>query len=116
MKNVLVLGGGIAGIAAAYEISKRLPDSSVTLIEKSNDMGGMLQAIKVGPHQEYMDIFYHHIFDRDTNFLEMVKIIDKEDRIVWTDATTAFYSDGNFYKLTSPQDILFFPLLSIIQR
>src|SRR3954464_9604292 len=40
--RVLVLGGGIAGLAAAAEISKKLP---VTLIEATNRLGGRIHTI-----------------------------------------------------------------------
>src|SRR5262245_8555755 len=41
-RRVLVLGGGIAGLAAAAEISKKLP---VTLLEATNRLGGRIHTI-----------------------------------------------------------------------
>lgn len=41
--GVVVIGGGIAGLAAAYRLSTMLPGQSVTLIERDTRLGGKLQ-------------------------------------------------------------------------
>jgi protoporphyrinogen oxidase len=112
--NVLIFGAGMAGIAAAYEISKKLPDARITVIEKAETIGGMLQSVRAG--NENLDIFYHHVFEKDKNFLKMVREIGTQDSLVWKTATTAFFDSKKFYNLTSPIDMLFFPLLSVRQR
>lgn len=40
MKRVAVIGGGIAGLASAYELRRRLPDASVVVHEASDRFGG----------------------------------------------------------------------------
>lgn len=41
--KILVLGGGISGLSALWHLSKLLPDAEVTLLEKSNRLGGWIQ-------------------------------------------------------------------------
>jgi oxygen-dependent protoporphyrinogen oxidase len=41
MKRVLIIGGGITGLAAAYRL-EQLPDVQVTLVEKETRLGGKL--------------------------------------------------------------------------
>jgi oxygen-dependent protoporphyrinogen oxidase len=55
MKNILIVGGGIAGLSAAYYASKELalskvegiPDAHITLIESSNRWGGKITTDRV---------------------------------------------------------------------
>ncbi|MFN8492935.1 MAG: protoporphyrinogen oxidase [Caldilineaceae bacterium] len=42
MKNALIIGGGITGLAAAYRLQILAPDISIILIEQDNRLGGKL--------------------------------------------------------------------------
>lgn len=46
-KRVMIIGGGISGLAAAWELAKR-PDVSVSVLEASDDFGGKLQTRPFG--------------------------------------------------------------------
>jgi L-2-hydroxyglutarate oxidase len=37
--NILVIGGGIVGLATAYKLSERYPDSTITVLEKESGVG-----------------------------------------------------------------------------
>ncbi len=57
-KKVIILGGGLAGLAAGFELTKNKFD--VTVIEKWSEVGGLARTIKVGdfkfdtgPHRWY---------------------------------------------------------------
>lgn len=43
-KNVAVVGGGITGLAAAYNLTKVLPNAKVTLFEAKKKLGGWLDS------------------------------------------------------------------------
>ncbi len=43
-KNVAVVGGGITGLAAAYNLTKALPNAKVTLFEAKKKLGGWLDS------------------------------------------------------------------------
>jgi protoporphyrinogen oxidase len=43
-KKVAVLGGGITGLAAAYELARTIPHASITVYEKSERLGGWLNS------------------------------------------------------------------------
>ena len=43
-KKIAVLGGGISGLTAAYELALTIPKASVTLYEKSGRLGGWLES------------------------------------------------------------------------
>ena len=42
MTSIIIVGGGIAGLSAAFYASKQIPDANITLIESSNRWGGKI--------------------------------------------------------------------------
>jgi len=42
VKNALIIGGGITGLAAAYRLQTIAPEVSITLVEQDNRLGGKL--------------------------------------------------------------------------
>lgn len=52
MKKVVIIGGGITGLAAAYELKKKIKENNlaveVVLIEKEKKLGGVFATEKVG--------------------------------------------------------------------
>jgi protoporphyrinogen oxidase len=104
--DVVVLGAGIAGLSAAYEFGKK--GKKVLVLEKSPEAGGALHATKVKSF--YVDDFYHHIFPRDKLTIKMCEELNV--KIDWGYITTAFFENKKFYRLTKPQDLLFFKPLS----
>jgi protoporphyrinogen/coproporphyrinogen III oxidase len=48
MTSVAVVGGGIAGLAAAYRLRRLLgPDAAITIIEQSDRLGGKLRTVEL---------------------------------------------------------------------
>ncbi|KAG8993383.1 oxygen-dependent protoporphyrinogen oxidase [Tulasnella sp. JGI-2019a] len=47
-KHVAILGGGITGLTAAFHLARRLPKTSrITLVEKSNRLGGWIKSAPI---------------------------------------------------------------------
>src|SRR5512141_636624 len=42
MNRIVIIGGGIAGLSAAYYATKKSPDAQITLLESSNRWGGKI--------------------------------------------------------------------------
>ncbi|MEK7277954.1 MAG: protoporphyrinogen oxidase, partial [Chloroflexota bacterium] len=42
VRNVVIIGGGISGLAAAHRLARLAPDASITLIEADNRLGGKI--------------------------------------------------------------------------
>src|SRR5215211_5768721 len=45
--EIVIIGGGIAGLSAAYYATKKVPDAQITLIESSNRWGGKITTDRV---------------------------------------------------------------------
>jgi protoporphyrinogen oxidase len=64
--HVLVLGAGLAGLAAADELTRA--GLSVTVLEKEQAVGGLAQSFRVGPY--WLDHGPHRFFSRDAGLVE----------------------------------------------
>jgi protoporphyrinogen oxidase len=107
-----ILGGGALGLAAAHELTKA--GYSVTVIEKSNEKGGLAGCIKIG--DSFIERFYHHFFLSDHAMLDLVKELNLEKELLWLESKMSFYSGGKVYAFGTPVSILQFSALSFINR
>ena len=73
MKKVLIIGAGPAGITAGYELLKRSADYDVTILEATNEIGGISRTVRYKGNR--MDIGGHRFFSKDervTNWWESI--------------------------------------------
>ena len=63
MKDVIIIGAGPAGITAAYELLKKSNGYNVTILEESNEIGGISRNVKYNGNR--MDIGGHRFFSKD---------------------------------------------------
>lgn len=63
MKRVVIIGAGPAGLTAARELTKKMPEYSVTILEESNDIGGISKTVKYNGNR--MDMGGHRFFSKD---------------------------------------------------
>lgn len=110
--QVTIVGAGFTGLTIAYELVKQGID--VTILEAENEIGGLAAAFEV--EGEKLDRFYHHWF---TNDLEVIKLIDElnlQDHVKINPTSTGVYYANNFFKLSTPWDLLNFTPLSFFDR
>jgi len=109
MSKIVIIGGGLAGLAAAYRLASH---HQVTVIEKDEILGGMLQSYHINDY--YIEKFYHHFFSGDNELSELIDELGLADQVVWLKGTTGYYREGRAYPMNTPLEILKFPPLSII--
>lgn len=110
--NIVVIGGGFTGLSAAYELAKA--GHSVTVLESEGEIGGLASAFNVGG--ERLDRFYHHWFTNDLEVMGLIKELGIDDRVEINPTNTGIYYANNFFKLSTPWDLLNFSPLSFFDR
>lgn len=110
--QVIVIGGGFTGLVAAYELVKK--GISVTVLESELEIGGLAAAFDV--NGEKLDRFYHHWFTNDLEVMGLIDELDLQDRVEVNPTNTGVYYANNFFKLSTPWDLLNFTPLSFFDR
>ena len=110
--RVGVIGGGYAGLTAAYELQKQ--GYAVTVLEKYGTWGGQAATLPLlGTRIEY---FYHHLFGSDTHILGLMEELGIGDRLRWIESKVGFFYDGQIYDFVTPFDLLRFKPLNPVNR
>lgn len=110
--QVVVIGGGFTGLVAAYELVKK--GVSVTVLESEPEIGGLAAAFDV--NGEKLDRFYHHWFTNDLEVMGLIDELGLQDRVEVNPTNTGVYYANNFFKLSTPWDLLNFTPLSFFDR
>lgn len=67
MKRIIIIGGGPAGLTAAYELSKHTDKYNVVVLEESNTLGGISKTVNHAGNR--MDIGGHRFFTKDEEIM-----------------------------------------------
>jgi len=111
-KSLLIIGGGITGLAAAFLAAKA--HHKVTLIEASDRFGGLLKTFPIGGTK--LEHFYHHFFTHDLELRWLLKELYLQDEIFYRKATMGIYRNQNIFDFNSPQDLLAFNAIPLVDR
>lgn len=110
--QVVIVGGGFTGLVAAYELVKR--GVAVTVLEAESEIGGLASAFEVGG--EKLDRFYHHWFTNDIEVMGIIHELGLTARVDVNPTNTGVYYANNFFKLSTPWDLLNFTPLGFLDR
>ena len=111
--DVVVVGGGFTGLAAAYELSRQ--GKRVRVVESDFTPGGMAGTFPFadGIHIEK---FYHHWFNSDVYVRRMLEEVGLVGDVITVPSRTGMYFQGRLWRLSTPMDLLRFNALSFIGR
>lgn len=110
--QVTIVGGGFTGLTAAYELLKQ--GIKVTVLEAEPEIGGLAAAFDVGG--EKLDRFYHHWFTNDLEVMGLIDELGLNERVEINPTNTGVYYANNFFKLSTPWDLLNFTPLGFTDR
>ena len=110
--RVGIIGGGIAGLAAAYYLQKT--GAEVELFEASASFGGLGASFRHDGHD--LDRFYHVILPSDNHLLELCEELGVRHQVYWRKASLGFLYRKCLYSLRSPLDLLRFRAVPMWDR
>lgn|SRR5574337_852329 len=110
--EITIIGGGFTGLTAAYELAKS--GVKVTVLESEPELGGLAAAFDVGG--EKLDRFYHHWFTNDLEVMSLIEELGLQNRVEISPTNTGVYYANNFFKLSTPWDLLNFTPLKFFDR
>jgi protoporphyrinogen oxidase len=111
-KTVVVIGAGMAGLVAAYELIKR--DFRVTVVESSDRLGGLAGSFPLG--QTPVEKYYHFICRGDGDLVELINELGIEGQLHWRAASTSVFLQGRMFNFNAPFDLLKFTPVPFSQR
>lgn len=112
-KKILVVGGGLTGLTAAWRLAAD-KNLAVTLVESSAQLGGLAGGFPLAGTS--LEKTYHHLFLTDTAILELVKELGLQDKLMWCDSSVGIFRDGKIHAFKTPLDLLRFAPCSFLGR
>ena len=110
--HVAVIGGGFCGLAAAYELGRR--GVRATVLERDTEVGGLAGNFPAGGTR--LEKFYHHWFTNDVHVMNLIAELGQSDQVLTRPTRTGTYYAHDFFKLSTPLDLLRFSPLPFFDR
>ena len=107
-----IVGGGIAGLAAAYRLQRQ--GYEVQVFEATDEVGG-LAAVYETPGDD-IEKFYHHLSKSEETIVDLAEELGLGDRVEWRIGTNGYYVDGVAHPLNTPWEILAYPHMSLYDK
>jgi protoporphyrinogen oxidase len=104
--RVIVVGGGLAGMASAAELARL--GHRVTVFEASGELGGVARSFQM--HGARYPVAYHHILASDATLLRYLRQLGLGHHVRWSRPGVALRRQGRSYDLSRPADLLRFPM------
>lgn len=112
--KVLILGGGLAGLAAANKLLDQ-KNFEITILEKAPFWGGLASSFRI-PDGDLIPRFNHHIIRANKTTLKYLKRYDLLGNNTWKRINMGVAWKGKVYNINKPWKYLFFPYLNFWEK
>ncbi len=114
MLDIGIIGAGVAGLAAAYDLTRQ--GHRVTVYEARPYVGGLAAGFRDEAWDWSLERFYHHWFASDRGIIQFIHELGLSDRLFFPRPITSIYYQGTVYPLDSPRRVLAFRVLPLLDR
>ena len=111
-KKIAIIGAGFTGLTAGFRLQQS--GHEVTVFEKKGHPGGMSGGFREKAWEWTLDEYYHHWFTNDERVLGLAQELGYKTII--QKPVTSVYVEEKFYQFDSPQSILLFPKLPLLDK
>lgn len=111
--NVVVIGAGATGLAAAYFLAKA--GHEVTVLEAGDKAGGLLSTFDIGDGVR-LEYFYHHFFTHDGEINWLLDQLQLREQVSFLPTTMGMYRDGQVHDFNGIVDLLKFSAIPFMDR
>ncbi len=107
-----IIGAGITGLAAAYELSKTRHE--IEIFEAAPEIGGIAGSFLLDGVA--LEKYYHHFFKSDRHLMQLLEALGLTAQVEWLESRMGFFSDGRSYAFGTPMSLLNFEPLSLLDK
>ncbi len=110
--DLIIVGGGITGLASAYLAAKA--GKKVAVLEATKKMGGLLSTFQIGGNE--LEFYYHHFFTHDAELNWLIKDLGIADKLFFKKTTMGVFRNNKIYNFNSGIDLLKFKPISWVDK
>ncbi len=107
-----IVGGGIAGLAAAYRLQQA--GREVRVFEAADQVGGLAATYETAGDR--LEQYYHHLSKSEETIVELIEELGLDDDLRWPIGKNAYYMDGVVYPLDTIWEIAAYPHMSFYDK
>lgn len=107
-----IIGGGLLGMTLAMRLAQR--GHSVTIIERSQQLGGLASAWRIGDIT--WDRHYHVTLLSDEFTRSILVELGLDDDMQWVTTKTGFFTDGKLHSMSNAFEFLRFKPLGLLDK
>lgn len=111
-KRVAIIGGGFAGLSAAYHLGKS--GVQVTIFEREKTLGGLAGGFSLLGMP--LEKAYHFFYKTDRHLLGLAEELGIGDKAAFYKSSTGTYYGGELYPFMTAKDLLTFSPLPFLDR
>lgn len=106
VKDILILGGGLSSLGAAWQLNRRIPKAKIRIIEKLSYVGG-LAATPILENKYYLDIGPHFVTVETKKLMRLIRSLIGDNLLKMNRHCLLYFNGRHVNYPPSPKNILF---------